>query len=791
MPLVPAAAQSPPASTPSKASPRQAAPAAADTDEDEIVVTGKPPRGAVVGDIPPENVLRSRDVRATGATNFDELLDALAPQISSARDVSGAPPLVLLNGHKVSSYRELRDIPIEAISRVDILPEEVALKYGYRPDQKVVNIVLRPHFQSTTAQVAGNTASKSGFTGGSGDLTRIQLDQDRRTTINLHVGGNDILGVSQREFARQESLDTTSSSSTIPSQFRIRSGATLARQLGGGIDATFNAEAEHEAGNSLPDVTVQLPNKLARHTTTDSLHLGTVLNWDRSNWHWNVTGNADLQHFDTNADNGQPMFAPDDARSTLASTDVNATVNGPLFDLPAGKASTTLRIGGSGEVLDVDQSGIGERAPHSTNRTSGSAAISFDVPISHRERAFSALGNLTLNANAEIDTISHFGTLTTFGAGANWSPFERLNLIASWDHEEDAPSIRQLGDPILGTPGTALFDFSSGVMAHTNVITGGNSDLRSDRRNIWKLSADWQPFEKVDFKLRADYVHMKIDRPTSSITASPEIEAAFPDRFVRDPSGTLISADLRPVNFDSARRDSLRVGFDFTKPLRSRTASPARVEELVQKAKQAGIDVPDSKLSAASSTGGGTLANAYANHGRLTFSLTDTITLVDRAVIEPGLPELDYLHGAAVGQWGGQPRHLVQAQAGWFNNGIGARVGFNWRSATNVQTAVNGPLHFSPVATFDLRFFANVGQDLAIVAKHPWLRGSSVRFEVGNLFNARPKVTAADGHAPLGFSSDELDPLGRTFMISFRKQFLPRSFYQEQLQNFEQRTRQQ
>lgn len=667
----------------------------------------------------------------------------------------------------------------------------MALKYGDRPDQKVVNIVLRPHFQSTTAQVAGNTASKSGFTGGSGDLTRIQLDQDRRTTINLHVGGNDILGVSQREFARQESLDTTSSSSTIPSQFRIRSGATLARQLGGGIDATFNAEAEHEAGNSLPDVTVQLPNKLERHTTTDSLHLGTVLNWDRSNWHWNVTGNADLQHFDTNADNAQPMFAPDDARSTLASTDVNATVNGPLFDLPAGKASTTLRIGGGGEVLDVDQSGIGERAPHSTNRTSGSAAISFDVPISHRERAFSALGNLTLNANAEIDTISHFGTLTSFGAAANWSPLERLNLIASWNHEEDAPSVRQLGDPILGTPGTALFDFSSGVMAHTNVITGGNSDLRSDRRNIWKLSADWQPFKKVDFKLRADYVHMKIDRPISSITASPEIEAAFPDRFVRDPSGTLISADLRPVNFDSARRDSLRVGFDFTKPLRSRTASPARVEELVQKAKQAGIDVPDSKLSAASSTGGGTLANAYANHGRLTFSLTDTITLVDRAVIEPGLPELDYLHGAAVGQWGGQPRHLVQAQAGWFNNGLGARVGFNWRSATNVRTAVSGPLHFSPVATFDLRLFANVGQDLAIVAKHPWLRGSSVRFEVGNLFNARPKVTAAGGHAPLGFSSDELDPLGRTFMISFRKQFLPRSFYQEQLQNFEQRTQQQ
>jgi hypothetical protein len=35
----------------------------------------------------------------------------------------------------------IRDLPTEAILRVDILPEEVSLKYGYRADQKVVNFV--------------------------------------------------------------------------------------------------------------------------------------------------------------------------------------------------------------------------------------------------------------------------------------------------------------------------------------------------------------------------------------------------------------------------------------------------------------------------------------------------------------------------------------------------------------------------------------------------------------------------------------------------------------------------
>jgi len=57
--------------------------------------------------------------------------------------------------------------------------------------------------------------------------------------------------------------------------------------------------------------------------------------------------------------------------------------------------------------------------------------------------------------------------------------------------------------------------------------------------------------------------------------------------------------------------------------------------------------------------------------------------------------------------------------------------------------------------------------------KHPWLRGTQVRFEVTNIFNARPKVHDAAGNVPLNYQPDLLDPLGRTVMISFRKLFLP------------------
>ena len=124
-------------------------------DEEEIVVVGQKARGSVIGDIPPEKTYDARDVRATGASNINELLDALAPEIGSARGRGAGAPVLLLNGQRISSFRELRDIPTEAIERVEILPEEVALKYGYAADQKVVNIVLRPRFRSTVAQIGG------------------------------------------------------------------------------------------------------------------------------------------------------------------------------------------------------------------------------------------------------------------------------------------------------------------------------------------------------------------------------------------------------------------------------------------------------------------------------------------------------------------------------------------------------------------------------------------------------------------------------------------------------------
>ncbi|HWV13406.1 MAG TPA: TonB-dependent receptor, partial [Sphingobium sp.] len=47
---------------------------------DEIIVTGQPQRGAVLGNIKPEQQLSSADIRALGVTSISEMITELSVQ---------------------------------------------------------------------------------------------------------------------------------------------------------------------------------------------------------------------------------------------------------------------------------------------------------------------------------------------------------------------------------------------------------------------------------------------------------------------------------------------------------------------------------------------------------------------------------------------------------------------------------------------------------------------------------------------------------------------------------------
>ncbi|HEX8514014.1 MAG TPA: TonB-dependent receptor [Allosphingosinicella sp.] len=832
-PAVPAPAPVPPAPEPAGPEPgAQVDPAdgGAEPDEEDegetIVVTGQRQRGAVIGDIPPEVVFDRREIRTLGAGSLSELLEAIAPQTRSGRGRADGRPVILLNGRRISGFAEIRDIPPEAIVRIDVMPEEVALKYGYRADQRVVNFVLRRRFDAYTAEVQGGLATDGGRESYGAELNYLQINRAGRVNLGAEFRRAEPLFESERGIVQAEpapGIELGRYRTLLPRTDQFELSGTINRAVSETVSATLNGTFDVNSSTAflgLPRPSLTPPG-LRRESDSRAAHLGFSVNGAIAPWQWSLTANLDRNSSETET---QTNTGLDRSRSVSQIGNAEVLLNGPLFDLPAGGVTAAARAGFDARGLDSHSDRGGVFAVRELSRTREHAQVNIDIPIASRRRAaLAALGDLSANLNAEVEHLSDFGTLRTLGAGLNWSPIEQIGLIASVTDEDGAPSMQQLGDPVQQTPGVRVFDFVRGETVEVTRIDGGNPALVADNRRVWKLGANVRPFKKPDLSLSANYTSSRIVNAISGFpAATAEIEAAFPDRFQRSSDGRLLLVDTRPVNFARQERSELRWGFNLSLPVGpqpqpgqgrgrfgrggqgaagargapSATVTTAPGAGQVQPGDAAPAGARGERGPRGGGEGGwrggagrggfgggrggfgggrGGFGGGGPGGGRLQLALYHTWHFTDSVLIRPGVPELDFLGGSAGSSRGGRPRHELEFQGGLFKNGLGARLTANWQSSTFVRGGgiaggTGEDLFFDDFATVNLRLFADLGlQKLA--RDRPFLRGMRVSLSVDNLFNARQQVRDGLGTMPLSYQPGYLDPLGRSVRLSVRKLF--------------------
>lgn len=768
---------------------------------EEIVVSGEL-RGAVPGDVKPELSLNPADIRAYGVGSLAELLTELEPQTRSGRGRGGGGPVLLLAGRRISGFGEIRNIPPEAIERIDVLPEEAALKLGYRADQRVVNIVLRRRFRAITAEADGTLATGGGRDGQEVELNLLRLDRDGRVNVTAEYERDSSLLESERDVRRDPADPRPADArfrTLLPDTQTVSLNSVYSRNIGK-VAATANLRLEQNWTGSL----LGLPasggtDPLTRTNDTGTLHGGFSLNGDFTpKWRWSLTGNWDRVETRTltDRDDGQGFGYTDRAVSISNVGSLDALVNGSLAALPAGDISTSLRATGRTSDLAGNSVRGGIFSQTGIGRDSGAVQANLDLPIASRNRAvLSALGNLSLNLNAEVEQLSDFGTLVTYGYGINWSPIGQVRFIASFTQEAGAPSAQQLGNPQITTPNVRVFDFVRGETIDITRIDGGNRALTADDRSVMKLGFNVRPISDTDLTLNVDYNKSTIRNPIAGFpTVTAEIERAFPGRFTREPDlpdgtpGRLLQIDNRPVNFLRSEREQIRWGLNFSKPISSPLARRAAEQAQAQRAaRQAAREAAEARgetprpgegrrfgpRGPGGPGGFGGRGGGGAGGGRLQFGVFHTIALTDRIVIRDGLPELDLLDGSATGGRGGSPRHQVEVRAGVVRDGIGLRLNADWNSASTVRGGATSSetLRFDDFATVNLRLFATLGPQFKFVRDNRWLVGTRVTLSVDNLFDSRLRVTDAGGLTPIGYQGALLDPLGRTVRVSLRKMF--------------------
>jgi len=796
-----AAAQTPPASGP-------------DAEPGDIVVVATRIKGEVESAAPPIVTLNEEDIAAYGAGSLQALLAALAPQTGTGRGRGDGAPAVLLNGLRIASFREIRSLPPEAIRKVEVLPEEVALKYGFRPDQRVVNFILKDKFRSLGSETEGKVPSAGGYSDVSQEITLTQIDKAARLNLTANMERSSPLTETERGIVQPSAAGkikvagdpNASDFRTLLSDSRSASlNATWAKSLGVGASLSLNGLIQRNDSRSLNGLngvvlsasdgtayqrTTMLPQPLASRTVSNTVSAGATLNKPLGGWllAWTADGThvgttttndarANLSGLQPLVDNGAllatgplPIAAilpvpRGEARSKSDTATTLATLTGTPLRFPGGETALTLKTGFAWSGIAArDSRGL---APEKRlKRGDAQAGFSLDLPITSRREGFGArLGDLSLNLNGELHMLSDFGQLTAYGAALTWAPLSKLTLTANYIASEKAPGLAALGAPATVTSGVTLYDFSRGETVLATVTTGGNPALLKERQRDLKLSANWDLPIGKESALLVEYFRNHSSNTTNAFPLlTADVEAAFPGRVQRDASGRIVAVDQRAVTFAEQRgsrlRTSLNFGGSFGKP------DPAAQRRPLAGARGGGGG-PRGGGRGGFGPGGGD------GRGHWNLSLAYTAEFAETAQIARGGRVLDLLGGDAL-SGAGIARHSATLEGGGFYRGIGLRVSGNFASGTRVGSdAVPGAarLDFGPLATFNLRSFVDLGRMPKLVEKVPFFKGSRVVLGVTNLFDGQQKVTDAAGATPLRYLPAYLDPAGRVFSIELRKQF--------------------
>lgn len=755
--------------------------------EGDILVVAHRIKGQVDAVQPPIAVLDEADIAAYGVSSLTDLVAALAPQIGSGRGRGDGSPVFLVNGMRVANFREIRSLPPEALRRVEVLPEEVALKFGFRPDSRVVNFILKDRFHALFDELQHNAPTSGGYVDWHNEATLVSIDHGSRVNVT---------GTYDRQSAETEAArgvippvagvpggpDPADFRTLLPATRSATLNATLAHPLGTGSGITINVLAERDASDGLNGIRpsdTTLPLATISRTSTGSLGLGYV----RPIAGWQLSATLDASHVESETATdlaAAPLI--DHAHSQTDSATSLVTFAGSPRKIPAGDVALTLKSG----LAWSRTAGSDSRTGTDTHALRGDAQAGFslDLPLtSTKNHVAGAIGDVSLNLNAEAHHLSDFGALVDWGSGLTWKTTPTLTVGLTYIGTEVAPGLSSLAGPVIATPAVAVFDFVRGTTVSATVLSGGNPRLPREDQRDWKFATYWTlPFGGGNDNVVAEYFRNHSDNPTGSFPVLTQaVQTAFASRITRDSTGQIIAVDETALALAATRAQrvkfTLNIGGSVGKP------DPA----LARRGGRfggggfggGGGPRPGGGPGRSGGYGGGRPGGGPPGgppndgRGRWNLSVSYSRELVNAVQIVSGGGWYDQLTGQAVSGTG-VAHDSVTLEGGAFYRGFGLRLNGNYAGATRVDASGapgSLPLHFGALATLNARLFVDLGRMEKLVKSAPVFKGTRIELGVTNLFDGQQKVTDPTGATPLRYQAGYLDPSGRVIRLELRKQF--------------------
>lgn len=793
----------------------------------ELLVVGERLRGQLDAPQAPITTLNEDDIQALGVGSIGELISRVAPQSGSGRGRGDGQPVIMVNGQRITNFREFRNFPPEAIQRVEILPEEAAQRYGYPPDSRVINLILKKKYRSFAVEEGSSFPTRGGFVGGSLEGTLTRIAGPARLSLTGTVSASSPLFESERSIVQSPANVPSVASDPEPARFRTLIGqsrnyglnAAWTKGIGkDGLDGTLTLSA---AANRVDSHNWQglntvrlvapggasairtLPDPIEQTSHVTSYQAGGGINRQFGRWQFSATldgthtettsltdRRADTSSLVTLAAAGTlpitaqlpvlPSAGQDSARSTSNRIENLTTLIGRPLRLPGGEVTATIKGGFTWIGFDSSDTRT-LTGPVSLTRFRVLGGLNLAVPLTSRRENFGAgIGDLTLNISGDWSHVSDFGTVNGWSTGLTWAPVPKLSLQASYIVNQSAPAVSQLGNPVTVIANVPVYDFARGETSLVSVTTGGNPLLKKEQQRDLKFGLNWQLPVLSGSNLVVEYFRNRSSNVTASFPLlTSDIEAAFPGRVTRDGTGQLLAIDQRPVTFNRQESSRLRWGLNLS-------AAFGKAEGMGGPApapppRAAGAPPPPRSGPGGPPRGGrgggggmGMLMGGPGGQpGRWSLGIFHTVQFSSRVLVAPGGPLLDLLNGDSLSA-SGTPRHSIEFNGGVFYKGLGMFAQGGWSAPTRVAASGapgTSDLRFGSVTSVNMFLFVDFSARPKWVRQVPFLKGMRVGVRIENLLDSHQRVTDGSGTVPLSYQADYVDPRGRVIGVSLRKLF--------------------
>lgn len=669
----------------------------------------------------PDSSLTPDDIAAYGLGTVGELLDQVSRE--QGRDLD--EPLILVNGKRVSGLGDIDSYPTEAIESIEILPPGAGLRIGASATRRVFNLILKPSVRTQVGRAEIGMATEAGLGSRSGEVGITAITRPRRLSLTLRSRSENALFESDRKIAQAPgSPDGLGSARTLRPEFgttelQLSAADQIAPWLDGSISGRL-VRSRTRSGLGLASDGGRLQQRSRRSAGSVDLQL----NGDVSEWLVAFAGSYSLDRRRTDTGRGLGELTRTAAFSRALAGEL--TVTRALADLPAGPLSLSLR----GAVTRDSLSGSADRFV----QWSREVAATLEVPIAvSGSGPLAPLGELSAGVELSRNWVSRIGAIGRATYSLRWQPAQWVRLAGSISTGRSPPAVDLVAGPLLATPGVPYLDPLTGETVDVVELSGANPSLGAQRDANQRLSVNLKPFRRIGLTLTADYLATRNRDLVTVLPAAGELLlAAFPERFERDGSGTLVQVDVRPVSFLRQSDRQLRTGLELNLPLGRHAAGGSRLQ----------------------------------------FNVAHIWLIKSELQIREGLGVIDLLSRQGFGlAGGGRPRHEVEFSAGYSAQGRGVRLTGQYRGPSFLNlgdSSTSNSLRFSPLATLGVRAFADAGQFAPAVG---WLNGTRVTLFVTNIFNDRQKVRDSRGFTPLRYQPAYLDPGGRTVRLELRRRF--------------------